>query len=145
MKSTKSNRRPQVGVGLLLVKGSKVLLGQRKNAHGAGEFGGAGGHLEGLETFEECILREVAEELGPDIRLKNLRLNCVTNMRKYAPKHYVDIGMVAEWKSGEPKVMEPEKIEGWEWFDIDDVPDEKFACLPNYIEAYKNGKFYFNS
>lgn len=135
--------RPQIGVGLLLVKGNKILLGKRKKSHGEGEYGGPGGHLEPLESFEDCAMRELAEEAGNDIKIKNLRFLCLTNLRKYAPKHYVDIGMVAEWSSGTPKVMESEKLESWEWHDIDNLPSPLFAVEPNYVEAYKTGKSYF--
>jgi len=138
------NERPKVGVGLLLIKDDKILLGKRKGAHGAGEYAGFGGHLEGLETFEDGLLRELAEEGGPDIQVKNLRFLSVTNLRKYAPKHYVDIGMVAEWESGEPQIMEPDKIESWEWHDIDNLPAPLFGVIENYVEAYKTGRVYFN-
>jgi 8-oxo-dGTP diphosphatase len=137
-------QRPQVGVGVLLLKGNKILLCRRKGSHGEGEWGGVGGHLEGLESFEDGILRELAEEAGPDLRLKNLRFLCVTNFRAHAPKHYVDIGMVAEWKSGKPLVMEPDRIEGeWLWRDLDDLPTPLFGVLANYVEAYRTGKVYF--
>jgi 8-oxo-dGTP diphosphatase len=138
------NERPKVGVGLLLVKDGKILLGKRKGAHGAGEYAGFGGHLEGLETFEDGLLRELAEEGGSDIKVKNLCFLSVTNLRKYAPKHYVDIGMVAEWESGEPQIMEPDKIESWGWHDIDNLPEPLFGVIDNYVEAYKTGKVYFN-
>jgi len=69
--------RPQVGVGLLIVKGNKVLLGKRKGSHGEGEHAGPGGHLELGETIEECVLRELAEEAGPNIKIKNLRFLCL--------------------------------------------------------------------
>ena len=135
--------RPKVGIGLLLIKDGKILLGKRKSALGLGEYGGPGGHLELLETFEECILRELAEEAGPHIKVKNVRFLCLTNMRKYAPKHYVDIGMAADWMSGEPRVEEPNKLESWEWYDIEHLPSPLFGVEPNYIEAYKTGKAYF--
>ena len=138
------NERPQVGVGLLLIKDGKILLGKRKAAHGMGEYAGFGGHLEGLESFEEGLLRELGEEGGTEIKVRNLRFLCVTNLRKYAPKHYVDIGMVAEWVSGEPQVMEPDKIESWEWHDINDLPEPLFGVIGNYVAAYKTGKTYFN-
>ncbi len=138
------NERPKVGVGLLIIKDGKVLLGKRKGAHGAGEYAGFGGHLEGQETFEDGVLRELAEEGGTDIHVNNLRMICVTNLRKYAPKHYVDIGFVAEWISGEPKVMEPDKIESWEWHDIDNLPEPLFGVIDNYVEAYKTGRMYFS-
>jgi len=138
--------RPKVGIGLLLIKDGMVLLGQRKGSHGAGEFGGAGGHLELLESFEDCIRRELAEEVGPDIKIKNLRFLCLTNVTQYAPKHYVDIGMTAEWVSGEPTVMEPDKLVSWNWYPIDGpLPKPLFACIPNYFIAYKTRQAYFTS
>jgi len=137
-------QRPKVGVGLLLIKDGKILLGKRKGSHGEGEYGGFGGHMEGQESFEQTILREMAEEGGPDIKVKNLRFLCVSNIRKYAPKHYVDIGMVAEWESGEPQVTEPEKLEDWRWYDLNDVPQPLFGSVARYLEAYKNGTTYFS-
>jgi 8-oxo-dGTP diphosphatase len=134
---------PKVGLGLLVVKDGMVLMGQRKSSHGSGEFGGPGGHLEHGESFEECILRELAEEAGKEFKIKNLRLLCVTNMTKYMPKHYVDIGMIAEWESGEPIVGEPHKLVSWDWYSPDKMPNPLFGCVQNYIEAYKTGKNYF--
>lgn len=139
-----NDARPKVGIGLLVVRNNKILLGKRKGSHGEGEYGGTGGHLESLETFEECILRELAEEAGTKLKVKNLRMMCVTNMRRYAPKHYIDIGMVAEWEAGEPEIMEPHKLESWNWYDMDDMPDPLFAVMDNYIEAYKTGRYYFS-
>lgn len=139
------NERPKVGVGLLLIKDGNILLGKRKGAHGAGEYAGFGEHLEGLESFEDGLLRELAEEGGAELNVHNLQFLCVTNLRKYAPKHYVDIGIIAEWKSGEPKIMEPDKIESWGWHDINNLPEPLFGVIGNYVEAYKTGKVYFNS
>lgn len=135
----------KVGIGLLLVKDGCILLGKRKGSHGAGEFGGPGGHLELLESFEDCARRELAEEAGSQVKIANLRFLCVTNLKKYAPKHYVDIGMVADWVSGEPLVMESHKLVSWEWYKIDQLPRPLFGVEDNYIEAYKTGRVYFES
>ena len=134
---------PKVGVGLLIKRENKILLGKRKNAHGSGEYATIGGHLEHLETFEQTALRELTEEMGGDIKVKNLRLLSLTNLRKYKPKHYIDIGMIADWVSGKPQVMEPDKIESWDWFDLNNLPNPLFGAIPNYIEAYRTGKIYF--
>jgi len=104
-------------------------------------YGGVGGHVEYGETVEQAILRELAEECG--ITVKNLRVLCVSDFLTHSPKHYVDIGFVADWESGEPQVLEPEKCEGWEWRDMHDVPEHIFAPMAGYIEAYKTGKNYF--
>ncbi len=135
--------RPKVGIGLFLIKDNSILLGIRKGSHGEGEYALPGGHLELNETFEECALRELAEEAGSSIKVKELRFLCVTNLRKYRPRHYVDIGILAEWSSGTPKVMEPDKKESWHWYKLDNLPKPLFGCTENYIESYKTGKSYF--
>jgi 8-oxo-dGTP diphosphatase len=135
--------RPKVGVGVMILKDGKVLLGKRKGSHGAGEYAWPGGHFEYMESFEQCAKREVQEETGMEIR--NIRFLRLLNLKEYAPKHYVDIGLVADWKSGEPKIMEPEKVEGWDWYDINNLPKPLFATLPTYIEAYKTGKNFWDS
>ena len=143
--SEPEDKRPKVGIGLLIVRGNSVLLGKRKGSHGAGEFGGPGGHLEGTESFENCIMRELDEEVGGKLKISGLRFLCVTNLTKYLPKHYVDIGMIAEWKSGEPIVGEGEKLESWGWYDLDKLPDPLFGCVENYIEAYRTQRVYFST
>ncbi len=132
----------KVGVGVFIVKDGKVLLGKRKNAHGENEYGGPGGHLEYGETAEETALREIGEECG--IKVKNLNMLCVSDLLTYYPKHYIDIGFSAEWESGEPQVLEPHKLESWNWYDIDNLPENLFECVSEYRESYKTGKKYFS-
>jgi len=128
----------KVGVGALIIKDGRALFSLRKGSFGAGEYGTIGGHLEYLESFEEAILREVREEAG--LEINNLRFLCLTNSRQYLPKHFVDVGFVADWVSGEPKVLEPEYHENWSWHDINEPPSPLFGFISNYIEAYKTGQ-----
>ncbi len=131
----------KVGVAALVIRDGNILMGKRKGSHGAGEYGLVGGHVEYGETLEEALLREIAEECG--ITVKNIRLLCISDMLNYPPKHYVDVGFVAEWESGEPQNLEPEKREAWEWVPMDSLPENVFGTTPQYIEAYKSGKNYF--
>jgi 8-oxo-dGTP diphosphatase len=133
----------KVGISILIFKDGKILLGKRKGSHGQSQYAGPGGHLEYMESFEECAKREVMEETG--IEIDNIKFLRVLNMKDYAPRHYVDIGITADWKSGEPEVIEPDKIEGWDWYDIDNLPESVFASVPSNIEAYKTGKNYFDA
>ena len=126
--------RPKVGVGVLVFKVGKILLGKRLGAHGEGMYGSVGGHMEYLESFTECAKREAQEEAG--IEIENIRFLCLSNFKTHAPKHYVDIGLIADWKSGEPQVLEPDRCESFDWYEINNLPTPLFEVLHNYIEAY---------
>lgn len=132
----------KVGVGVMTLKYNKVLLGKRKGSHGSGEYAFPGGHLEYMEGFAECAMRETKEECG--IEIENIRFLYLQNLTEYAPKHYVHIGLVADWKSGEPEILEPEKCEGWDWYDLDDVPSPMFKTCTLSIESYQNNKNYYD-
>ena len=136
-------QRPKVGIGVMIVKDGKVLLGKRKGSHGAGEYAWPGGHMEYMESFEGCAKREVREETGMEI--ENIRFLRLLNLKDYAPKHYVDIGLIADWKGGEPRIIEPDKIERWDWYEMDKLPDPLFSTIPTYFEAYKTGKNFWDA
>ncbi len=144
MKDTQNKEmRPKVGLGVMVLKEGKVLWGKRKGSHGAGEWAWPGGHMEYMESFAGCAKREVKEETGMEI--KNIRFLRLMNLKAYAPKHYVDIGLVADWKSGKPKVCEPEKCEEWRWFPMNKLPTPLFDTIETYIEAYKTGRNFFDA
>ena len=134
--------KPKVGVGVMILKGGKVLFGKRKGSHGEGEYAFPGGHLEYLESFEECAEREVSEECG--IKIENIRFQFLANVTKYAPKHYVHVGLLADWNSGMPVVLEPDRSEQWNWYDIDKLPLPIFAMCKIAIESFKTGKNYYD-
>ncbi len=135
--------KPRVGIGIMILKDGKVLLGKRKGSHGSGEYAFPGGHLEYMESYKECALREIGEECG--IEIKNLRFLYVSNIKRYAPKHYVHIGLIADWQSGEPQVLEPDKLEHWGWYDLTDLPEPLFATIHDSIEAYKTGRTFWDA
>lgn len=130
----------RVGVGVTIIKEGKILLGKRKNAHGEGQWATPGGHLEHMESFKDCVLREIAEECG--VEVENIRFQYLANLKDYPPKHYCHIGMLADWKSGEPKVLEPNKCEEWKWFDTDNIPENLFVSSRWALDALKEGFIY---
>jgi 8-oxo-dGTP diphosphatase len=137
------DKKPNVGIGVMILKNGKVLLGKRKGSHGAGQYAWPGGHFEYMESFTECAKREVREETGMEI--DNIRFVRLANLKQYVPKHYVDIGLMADWKSGEPQIMEPEKIEKWDWYDPKHLPRPLFATIETYFKALKTGKTFWDS
>ncbi len=134
--------KPKVGVGVMILKNRKVLLGKRKGSHGEGEHAFPGGHLEYLESFEDCARREVDEECG--VKIKNIRFQFLANVIKYAPKHYVHIGLLAEWADGIPKVLEPDKSESWNWYEFDKLPEPLFKMCQIAIDSYRTEINYYD-
>lgn len=125
----------------------KLLLGLRNSdekkadseLHEEGTWTMPGGNIEYGETFEEAGTREAKEETGLDI--KDLEVICVqTDKNEYA--HYISVGMIAKTYQGIPKVMEPDEIVEWKWFDLNDLPKNIFSPSKKTIDCYLNKKFY---
>ncbi len=138
-----SENRPLTGIGILIFKDGKVLMSQRKGAHGEGKYAFPGGHLEFGESFKSCAIREVMEEAG--IEIKNIKFQFLANVKKYSGKHYVHIGLIADWDKREPKVMEPNRSGEWEWYSLDNLPSPIFAMCKLAFKSYKTGNNYFDS
>jgi len=129
--------RPKIGVGVIIIKGNKVLLGKRKNSHGKGCWCFPGGHLEFNEEIENCAIREVEEETG--IKIKNLKRVTFTNdIFKKENKHYVTLFLVADYLSGKVRLKEPEKCEKWKWFKWNKLPSPLFLPIKNLLKQNFN-------
>jgi 8-oxo-dGTP diphosphatase len=137
-----SDQNPKAGIGIMIFKNNQVLLGKRKGSFGEGEYAFPGGHLEYMESFENCGRRETLEETG--IEITNIRFQLLANMLEYAPKHYVQIGLIADWKSGAAKVLEPNKCESWGWYDLDNPPSPLFKTCVLAFESHKTSQHYFD-
>jgi len=143
MPEEKIGQRPAVGVGVMILREGRVLLALRKSAHGVGEYAFPGGHVEWMESFEKCARREVREECG--LEIDAVRFAFLANVKKYAPRHYVHVGLTADWLAGEPTVLEPKKSGEWGWYDLDDLPEPLFEMTRLAVEAHKSGRNYFDA
>ena len=124
--------QPKVGVGVIVIKNGKLLLGKRKDVHGRGEWGPPGGHLEFGETVEDCARRELFEETG--IQLTKLRNGPFSNdIFVDGGKHYVSLFVIGEYLSGDVQLKEPDKCSEWDWFSKEDLPKPLFLPLRNAI------------
>ncbi len=136
------------GCGVLIFNpDGKLLLGLRNynqetadsEMHEEGTWSCPGGNIEYGETFEEAGAREAKEETG--IIVKNLEVFCVqTDMNEHA--HYVSVGMLAKEFEGTPEVKEPDVIVKWEWFDLNNLPDNIFTPSRKTIDCFLTHKFY---
>lgn len=136
--------RPKVGVGVL-IKNDKdeVLLGLRISSHGSGEWSFPGGHLEFGETIFETAKREVKEET--DLDIDKFELVSVCDEMRYIKtynKHYLNLGVIGYYKSGEPKNMEPNKCQEWKWFSLENLPENLFEATGITLQNYKDKVIY---
>ncbi|MFH0979205.1 MAG: NUDIX hydrolase [Candidatus Woesearchaeota archaeon] len=127
------DERPKIGVGVIVRKDGKVLMGLRKNSHGESTWCCPGGHLEFVESIEDCARREVLEETG--IKIKNIKFGPYTNdIFVKEKKHYVTLCVVSDYDSDVLKTMEPDKCERWEWFSWDNLPSPLFLPEKNWLK-----------
>ena len=132
-------------MGVLVMRRGRVLLGRRRGSHGVGDYAAPGGHIEFGESFEQAARREVREETG--LEITELRLLSVGNYifkRDDGERHYIDVDFVCEAPAGEAQLMEPEKCDGWDWYDLDDLPRPLFIVTRRMIESLRSGVALYN-
>ena len=129
----KTEERPRVGVGVLVLREGKALLLKRKGSHGEDSWCYPGGHMEFGESFLDTAIREVEEESR--LKVRKPRFLCITNdIFEKEKKHYITIFVAADYTSGEAKIMEKDKCTEIGWFDLDNLPKPLFIPVKNMIE-----------
>lgn len=108
------NPQPRVGVGVIVIRNGRVLLGERLGAHGAGTWAFPGGHLEFGESVEHCAKREVREETGLEIYACRAA-PYTSDLFVAENKHYVTLFVLSQSVVGEPIVCEPTRCARWIW------------------------------
>lgn len=121
-----------VGIGVLVFRDGKVLLGKRKGSHGSSTWGLPGGHLEPGESIEECASRETAEETGLIVDTFT-RVGFASDVFEEEQKHYVTLFVKANNSEGVPRILEPYKCESWQWFAWDAMPEHLFKPFRSFV------------
>ena len=118
---------PKVGVGIIVKKidtagNDAILLGLRKGSHGAGYWSLPGGHMQIGEGFWGVCSRELREETG--LRVTSINPAGFTNDDMAEEGlHYVTLYFEVTVEPGEPQLLEPDKCEQWEWWNINNLPN----------------------
>ncbi len=114
-----------MGVAILLVDtiGPKILLGRRRNSYGAGKWGLPAGRLRLHEPIDESMKRELEEETGVTPVVFQY-LGVVRDFQDALGGSFIHFAYLCSSYRGEIVNREPDKCEGWHWFDMDDVPSD---------------------
>ena len=135
-------RVPNVGVGIIVRKDSKVLLMKREHTHGSGCWSTPGGHLEFGESLEQCAQRELLEET--DIHAKAIKFLAITNdLFEREDKHYLTVWMEGQYMSGDAIVNAPNEMSAVGWFEWDRLPEPLFLPLRNLLNGNCYGSAFF--
>jgi 8-oxo-dGTP diphosphatase len=122
----------QQGVGVLVVRGRRVLLGRRLGAHGHGTWSFPGGKPLAGESTVACGLRELREETGldaPSARPVAETLDGFPESRLVFRTRFV----VVEDAAGEPRACEPDKTAAWGWFEWPQLPQPLFRPVASLL------------
>lgn len=118
----------RVGVGVIIIRNGKVLMGKRIGSHGRGSWSPPGGHVEFNEDPEDTAVRETFEETG--LKVHSPRFVAITSdIYKKEKKHYITLYYICKYRSGEARIMEPDKFEGWGWFKWNKLPTPIFLAI----------------
>lgn len=131
----------KVGVGVMILDGSKILLGHRvaKREDTGGIFEPdtwtlPGGKQEYDETILECAAREVKEET--DLDISDFEIYSAADDIQ-PDRHFITIQVIAHSYYGEAKVMEPLKQDKWKWFELTNLPKNVYTPSAKFINDYK--------
>ncbi|WP_242844097.1 NUDIX hydrolase [Clostridium sulfidigenes] len=99
----------------------------------------ASGHVDEGETAKMAVVRECGEELGIDVKIKDLSFVHLSHrVSNNGGRTYYDIYFVVNKYNGIPKVIEPDKCSELRWFKIDDLPDEIIDIRKIALDNYRN-------
>lgn len=113
-------KKIQVGVGAMIFNNHQELLMQLRGAKANNEVGKweiPGGKVEFGEKIEVAIKREMMEEIGVEIEVIKL-FRVADHILPDENQHWISPTLVCKIVKGEPKNMEPHKIDEIRWVSI---------------------------
>jgi len=130
-----------VGAMILNDKGEVLLCKRSQNTNNErGCWEVPGGAVEFGETLQDAIKREIQEELGVELDLLE-QFPAANHIIPSDKQHWVPTTFLARLKPGNtPKIMEPEKCDGIDWFSLDHLPSPLSLITQYDVEYYKKRK-----
>jgi 8-oxo-dGTP diphosphatase len=93
----------EVSAGLVFRAGKLLITQRHADAHLGGLWEFPGGKREGDETFEECLIRELREELGIEVEVGEV----LESLTHSYPEKTVSLKFFrCHWKQNEPRAID---------------------------------------
>lgn len=121
-------KKQNIGTAGIIRKDKKLLIAQRKNDSwmepNKWEF--PGGKVEPNETFEDCLMREIQEELGITITIDRFFMKTTHTYMKNNEEFPVTlIVFLADWKEGDLRNID---CQDSKWIDRNELKHYDFAA-----------------
>lgn len=126
----------QIVTAAILIRGDKVFIGQRKFGKQLAclwEF--PGGKMEDGETPQECLVREMREEFGVEVTIREF---FGENTYHYKPGSIRLLAYLVDWTGGQ---LTPVDHQDCRWVSFDDLENYEFvpADIP-FVQRLKKSK-----
>jgi len=139
-------KSPKVAVDPLIVKGNKIILSRRAIEPFKGMLEFPGGMVEYGEAVEHAVVREVKEETGLDVKVKEI-LGVYSEKSRDPRFHALTVAFVVEPIGGRLRGS----IEGEpHWFDINKIKSKKLGfdhtkILKDYLKWKRKKGTYWSA
>jgi len=133
-KSEAEDRKPKVGVAVLVLKDDAVLIGKRRAGTGPGTWSVPGGLIDFGESFEACAERELREETGLTL-IESRFVTAANDVMPQYDDHSVTVWMYAAVWKGELRNASPAEHSTWEWRPWTDLPRLLYPSLENFVST----------
>jgi 8-oxo-dGTP diphosphatase len=135
--------REKIATAAIIRNENKILLAQRKKDSwlepNKWEF--PGGKVESSETYEECLIREIKEELGITISINRFLIKTTHNYVKDSKIFPITLmAYIVDWVEGEVKNID---CQDSCWVELEDLRMYNFAAadipiLNEFLSSLKN-------
>jgi len=115
------NKKTNIGTAGIIRKNKKILIAQRKKdswmEQNKWEF--PGGKVEQNETYEDCLIREIKEELGIAISIDRLFMKTTHTYMKNNEEFPITLMVfLADWREGDIRNID---CQDSKWVDVKDI------------------------
>jgi ADP-ribose pyrophosphatase YjhB (NUDIX family) len=126
---------------IFFLRDAEILLLRRFNTgYEDGNYSVVAGHVDAGESVTQAAVREIGEEAGVVVDLKDLQIVHIMNRKSNDER--VDFFMTVRQWSGEIVNKEPDKCDDLSWHPITNLPGNTIPYVRHAIECFQNGILY---